>query len=438
MQKTITAKNSIKKEHLKRYELDSSAKFYPVIASKKSQSLFCVGAVLADDIEPQILKKALNEVIRRYPILAVTIERGYGWHYLQENRAEVPVFPAEERILRPIDTKLTNGYMFRVSYIATRIRIDMFHGLCDGTACVHFLESLVLRYQQLRGVITQDIENILQVKDDPTDAEIEDSYLKYYKPMSLFNMDIKTLKGGTPLRLTGEPIGETGYFNIEGTASLNEIKERAKEKGVTVTAYISGILAMTIEEISKEKRPIVMMIPVNLRKIFPSQTLRNFVTFVRIEIKPGKFKTLDEICNECAIQLKEKTTKENLHHFICTTVRVQNNGILACIPLAIKSFFINTGRAALKSRQTIIYSNVGLMKMPEKLGIKKFTINMNVSRFNPQNMGSITVGDKISFNFTRAIKGNVLPDTFFRNLEQLGIHVEKEYEGINDEKIDIK
>ncbi|MEG2688062.1 MAG: hypothetical protein RSA24_02720, partial [Clostridia bacterium] len=282
------------------------------------------------------------------------------------------------------------------------------------------------------------IENILQVKDDPTDAEIEDSYLKYYKPMSLFNMDIKTLKGGTPLRLTGEPIGETGYFNIEGTASLNEIKERAKEKGVTVTAYISGILAMTIEEISKEKRPIVMMIPVNLRKIFPSQTLRNFVTFVRIEIKPGKFKNLDEICNECAIQLKEKTTKENLHHFICTTVRVQNNGILACIPLAIKSFFINTGRAALKSRQTIIYSNVGLMKMPEKLGIKKFTINMNVSRFNPQNMGSITVGDKISFNFTRAIKGNILPDTFFRNLEQLGIHVEKEYEGINDEKIDIK
>lgn len=411
------------KEGLKRYEFDNSAKFYPVISSKKMQSIYCMGAVLKEKVNPDLLKTAVNDVITRFPSLKVEIKKGYSWHYLKENTREVKIFAEDNYLLRPINPEVTNGYWFRVSYGEYSIKIDMFHGLTDGNGTLSFLKAILFRYQQLNGVDIYDKMDILDWRDLPVEAETEDSFYKYYKPIRFGDLDLKLLAGGEPHRMTGTPV-EGGYLTTLGRANVKDILSKSKALGVSFTAYIAGIIAYTIESISKTEKPIVIMIPVNLRNIFPSKTVRNFVTFVRLVVRPSENGSIDKYAQECGVQLKEKATKTKMEEFISTTVRAQSNILLKAFPLFIKSVLINLGRKLMRSRQTIIFSNLGKACVPPELGLDRFIFHMNVSKFNPQNIGAVTIGDYVTFAFTRAIKENALTEAFFSNLAAQGIEVE--------------
>ncbi|MCT1403706.1 hypothetical protein M4D81_32380 [Paenibacillus sp. p3-SID867] len=59
-------------------------------------------------------------------------------------------------------------------------------------------------------------------------------------------------------------------------------------KGVTITAYLTAILIMAVHAAtmtinSESQESIVISLPVNLRKLFPSISLRNFFTVINIE-----------------------------------------------------------------------------------------------------------------------------------------------------------
>lgn len=68
------------------------------------------------------------------------------------------------------------------------------------------------------------------------------------------------------------------------------------------------------------------MVPVNLRSLYPSRTMRNFVTFVRIIFLPSSCKSVEDCAKEAYRQLKIETAKDKLDAFISTTVRAQKTG----------------------------------------------------------------------------------------------------------------
>lgn len=412
-----------KKKKPTRFALDYSARFYPVIASRKAQSIFCVGAELNDEIDKSLLCDAVNDVIPRFPSLKVRIRKGYGWHYLENNDERVKVFDIDGRMLRPIDPHETNGYWFRLACRGRRVQVDMFHALTDGNGAIAFLKSVLMRYRELQGVVFDDKTGIIDWQETPDEQETEDSFEKYYKPVALKDIDLKSIAGGVPHRMKGTPV-DNGYLSILGSADAVAILKNAKALDASFTSYIVGMLAYTIEQVSGGSKPIVMMIPVNLRSIFPSKTMRNFVTFVRVIIRPSTLKTPEEFVKEAQRQLSEKAHKNKMEEFISTTVRAQGSLILRCVPLFLKIFFVKLGRLFMRSRQTIIYSNLGRHSVPDGLGVKRFIFNMNVSKNNPQNVGSVTVGDEAVFAFTKAIKENDLNDAFFDNLRSCGVAVE--------------
>lgn len=420
---SATANASQKKLKPTRYALDYSARFYPVISTKKAQSLFCVGAELDQPVRPDILLKAANDVISRFPSLKVKLKKGYSWHYFEENTKQVKIFPIDGKMLRPIDPNETNGYRFRLSYGGTRVQIDMFHALTDANGALTFLKTLLMRYQELCGVCFSSTSDLLDWRGNPADDETEDSFEKYYKPVSFKDLNLKAMAGGAPHRVKGTPVDD-GYLSIVGGVDAKGVLEKAKGLGVSFTAYIAGILAHTIRTQSSSKHPIVIMIPVNLRHIFPSKTMRNFVTFVRIVLHPEKYPDAESLMLEAQYQLSEKSHKNKMEAFISTTVRAQGNLLLKCLPLFLKIFFIRLGRVFMRSRQTIIFSNLGRVSVPKELGVKRFIFNMNVSKSNPQNVGAVTIGDEAVFAFTRAIKETSLPDAFFANLKEQGISIQ--------------
>lgn len=377
---------------------------------------------MEENVDKELLTQAVNDVMPRYLAYKVRLRKGFLWHFLEENTEEVKVFDIDNRMLRPIDPKQTNGYLFRLSCAGKTIRLEIAHVLTDGNGTLDFLKTIVMRYRQLQGQSFENVEDIVDWQGESSEGEIEDSFLKHYKPVKLREMHLKELAGGVPHRIAGTLLKD-GYQKSVGIALTASILEKAKQMGASFTAYVTGVIAYTIEKISKSEKPVVVMVPVNLRKIYPSVTMRNFVTFVRIVIKPNSCKTLAEFVEEAKVQLNEKASKDKMDAFISTTVRAQKNVIFKCLPLFVKTFLIKFGRLFMRSRQTIIYSNLGLVKLPSQMGVDRFEFVTNVSKNNTQNLGSITVGQKTCFLFTRAIRETSLPDTFFSALREQGIEV---------------
>ena len=62
--------------------------------------------------------------------------------------------------------------------------------------------------------------------------------------------------------------------------------------------------------------------PINLRRIFPSVTLRNFAGYYNTTIQPVE-QTFEEIVKELDTQLKEKITPEYCQKFINSNVSLE-------------------------------------------------------------------------------------------------------------------
>ncbi len=405
-----------------KFPIDHSARFYPIIATKKAQSMFCMGAKLVDDVDKELLEQALNDTLNRYPSYKVRLKRGYAWHYFERNDDRAKVFDLPSPRLNPIDTKATNGYQFRLSCLKNDIRLDIFHALTDGNGAINFLKSIILRYRQLQGVIIDNVDNVISVNEEPTLDEMEDSFSANYQPIPLKEMDLLALAGKEPHHINGK-IREQGYTFDLASANAQDILSKAKEIGVSFTAYTVGMLAYSIENVSYATKPLALMVPVNLRNIFQSNTHRNFVTFIRIIITPNTFKTVEEYAIEVQSQLKEKASKRAMTQFISTTVKAQKNILLKIVPLCVKAFFIKLGRLFMKSRQTIICSNLGALTLDSKMGVEEFSFNLNISKNNTQNVGIVTLNQKTTISFTRLIEQRDLPMTYFNTLRENGIEV---------------
>lgn len=413
--------NNAKKSPKKlRFALDHSAKFYPIMSTRKAQSLFRVSAIMKEVVDKDNLEIALNDILPRFAAYQVKLKKGYAWHFFEHNDAHCKVF-ADEGVLRPINPDDTNGYWFRVSALGNNIVLEIFHALADGNGALAFLKSIVKRYRELLGFEVED-EGVIDWQSKPHGEEIEDSFEKNYKPISFGQMNLKALAGKVPHRIKGT-LSKDGYEVSEGVVAAADVLKKAKEIGVSFTAYVAGVLAYVIEKTNKNKVPIALMIPVNLRALYPSKTMRNFVTFVRVVIAPDKFASVEDCAIEVQRQIKILTAKDRLDAFISTTVKAQKNWILKVIPLFLKTMVLRLGRLFMRSRQTIIFSNLGSVTSPESMGVERYALNMNVSKNNTQNLGAITTNGKTTLAFTRAIKETTLPDEFFLELAKHGIAV---------------
>lgn len=414
--------NQKNKKNLFRFPLDFASKFYPIYATKKSQSLFCCGANMKEIVDPSILKKAIVDTLEFFPSFKVALKSGFAWYYFEENNNDVKVFEMDDKYLRPIKPSETNGYQFRFSYAFKKVKMDIFHGLCDGNGGMMFFKAVIQRYQELRGEVFDDSINIYN-NSNLDSKEIEDGFEKYYKHVSLSKIDLKTMAGKAPHLLKGTAIeGENQVVTVESNSLA--IAQCAKDHSVSITSFIVGMIAYSISKVSKSKKPITVMVPINLRAFFPTKTVRNFVTFIRVVIKPDSCSTLEEYVKETQNQIKEKAVQPKLETALSTMVKTQKNFILKIAPLFVKRICFKIGRIFMKSRHTIIISNLGKIQLPQQMGIERLFFNMNCSKNNPVNFTCMTLGEKTVFAFTRCIKETSVIDSFVESMNNEKINTQ--------------
>lgn len=400
--------------------------------TQTTMSIFRLSVEMRNYVDGENLCTALRDIMPRFPTFAVMLRRGFFRYYFEYNDNEPVAFPDDGVCMRNIDLQRNKRFLFRVQYYKKRISIDFFHGLCDGTGGVEFLKALIYRYLDECGEELPEPNGIKIVGEPVPEAELEDSISKYYKGFDMFGGVVGKMAGKNCFGIKARHFKSLGYGAIQGFVSTASLKELARKKGVTVTALIAGIALYSISKVyvkETDNVDLVAMIPINLRKIFPSQTVRNFTTLTKCYVNTGSTNLdLDEYVRLCAKDIKDGTSnKDELSEKIAVSALMATNKLLKYTPVFLKELGTKIGKLGTKkTKQTLIISNVGVINLPEGMEkfVSRFALHINPSRKVPVNIGVATYRDTTTICFTRNIINTELEREFFTTLVKEGLDVE--------------
>ena len=405
-------------------KLDNAAKLYSAASNKKDTRVFRFYCELKEEVEPILLQKALDQTMETFPMFLMVLRKGLFWHYLEPCNLHPIVKEEYKEPCSRLYIKDKKNLLFEVTYYKKRINFEVFHVLTDGTGATEFLKELVTNYLYLVHK-DEGLEQVSMLPEDMTVQDQEDdSFLKYYskdqrrpkeKKIHAFQIR-KKKKDGHHLHVH------------ESVVPVQNVLKRSRELGVSMTVFLTAVYLMAIhEEMSKmqEKRPVVLMVPVNLRKFFPSTSMLNFFNW----IEPGYDFTKQDNSFEAVLEytkefFKEQLTKEKMSAHISELLALELHPILRLAPLELKNLCIHAGAKFSEKNVTAIFSNMSVVKMPESYVpyIERFGVYTNTPKLE---LCLCSFQDKLSFAFTSRYDTENIERNFYRMLKEQGISSEE-------------
>lgn len=422
------------------YKLDLSAIVYPTLQRRDFSSVYRLSVVLKEEIQPEVLQKALDMTLPRFPTYKAAIRKGLFWRYLEPNDRPGPfVQPDVKNPCQPMNFKGNNRYLVRVYYFRNRIALEAHHSLGDGTGGMCVLQTLTATYLRLLG--HTDIQNtgfVLDINATPDPEELEDDYMRYANAKVC---PPRLQEKAYRVRGTAEPFYTLNI--IDGIMSVSEVMAVAKRYHATITEYLNAVLLHALlkkqlEEPHIRLHPVKIAMPVNLRRFFPSITLRNFITMIYPGVDPrlGEY-TFEEIVTQVQNYMHYYINEKLLRGDITTNAATQRNPVIRVVPLFIKDLVVRTFYTKIQDRNSSAgLTNMGALKVPEgmKPYIERFDIYMGQPFSRRTNCAIISFGDVLTINFASSIIEADVERYFFRKLVKDGIHVkiESNREGADD------
>lgn len=409
--------------------LDTAAKIYPSISATHNNTTFRLDVELYDPVEPILLQQALVRIMPRFPSFAVTLKRGLFWYYLEANDG-VPVVREDQGYpCKRLADLINQGFLFNVSYYRSNIIMECFHGLADGAGAIEFLKTLLYEYFKLTG-LDIDPEGMVMDADGKVRAdEYENSFLSYYDEEGDYNR----LKQPRAYHIIGTPLAPDEILVTHGVMPLRPFLAAVKERGVTVSSYVAALLIYIIYKeqglaFRTEKRPIVISVPVDLRAMFPSNTLRNFISLANVGVEITKELRFEEILEDVSKQLRLGVSNEKMRANINKNVKFERNPFIRAIPLFMKNLIVsNTYKAYGEGSYTMVLSNLKTTHFPAEMKkhIRCIYYTLGVSELNPMNCVLVSYEDKMIVTFARGIRQTGIIQSFFTHFsKELGIPVE--------------
>lgn len=399
------------------FPLDNAAKIYPAIVSKENSVIYRVAFILKEDVKKDILQNALEKTVKRYPAMGVRIKKGLFWYYFETNPNTPKV---QQEVLTPcvmIDPQQTQGYLFRVLYNNKRIALECFHSLTDGYGAIEFLKTLVFEYLNLMGYNIDAKDLVKPACEYPKKYELEDSFLKYYNPKETVGW-----KEEHAQHITGTFL-ESGQRVVHGVTNASKLNAFAKQKGVTLTEYLTTMLALSIYEENMKfgvyKKPIKISVPVNLRGIFASKTLRNFSSYINVQININEPLTFDTVAKQVSCQMKHGVKKENLYRRINANVKAERNFLMRIVPLFIKNLVLRQVNSLFGSKLiSTNLSNLGIIRVPESMAkhIDLCECVLNANSVFKICCSVCSVNNKLCITFSRCILEKDIIRRFFKTI----------------------
>lgn len=410
------------------YPLDNAAKLYPAISSPRRPNNFSYSVRLTEIVEKDILEKAVNIILIKSPTFKTKLKRGIFWYYLEKNYKPFVVQKEVPNYLSYFDQDENNGYLFRIFYNENKITIVSFHALSDGDGILTFFKSIIAEYLYLKGY-NIDSENLIKPLDAPYTADNgEDSFVGAY------NKKAKKLeKEKKVFKVDGTPFDYDGYGIITAKINLAELKTLCKKYDATITEFLVGLYMYTLYNVhlrnkKVKNKNISILVPANLRKRYPSTTLRNFSLFVRPNHDFEKEELDLKGCVEtCQKQIKDGLSKEKLDAMIRDNVKIEKNFLMKIVPLFIKDFAIRCVYHKVgEALQTGNISNIGIVELPASMQkyVTDFTMAIAPTYSCKQQLGAISYNGNLYITSTREFVETNFEREFFTTLSKNSVSVE--------------
>lgn len=396
-------------------KLDNAALAFPLVTGENDTRVFRFYCQLKEEVDSDILQQALDRTMEKYPLFQAVLRKGLFWFYLEHSHIRALVKPETEPPCSRLYIPDKKSLLFQVSYYKERINFEVFHALTDGTGAMHFLQELVQNYL----ILAHPKENFPEIGRDKKTGRgniEEDSFSQYYSSDIPKNREKKK----AAVKLKGEKLVHSDMHISEVVLSVKEIHQKARSYGVSITVLLTAVMLCSIrEEIPKnqQKRPVTLMIPVNLRNYFPSQSMTNFFGWIEVGYTFSDTTTFEEVLADVKLQFEQELEKDKIAMHMNDYVRIEKNIFVRAVPLEIKKYFLMIG-ANLGSRSiTAVYSNIGIIHLPEEYReyIRHFGIFAST---NSLQMCSCSYGDEMVLGFTSKIPDDSIQRNFRRMLSE--------------------
>ena len=379
------------------YRLDLSAIVYPTLQRRDFSSVYRLSVVLKEPIRPDILQQAVDASLVRFPTYKTAIRKGLFWRYLEPNKRPGPFVREDIRnFCMPMPFKAGNRYLIRIYYYNCRISLEAHHSLGDGSGGMYVLQTITAEYLRLLG-------------PKRTGA-------KAYR-----------------VRGTKEPFYT--FHVIDGIMSVSEVMKVAKSYQASLTEYLNAVLLYALLQKQKDDhplhlKPVKIAMPVNLRRFFPSKTLRNFITMIYPGVDPrlGEY-SFDEIVSQVHHYMRYYINEKFLRGDITTNANTKRNPLIRITPLFIKDYVVKQFYSRIQDKSSSAgLTNMGAIRVPENMEpyIDRMDIYMGQPFSSRTNCAIVSFEDTLTINFASCIVEADVERYFFRKLVQDGIHVKIE------------
>lgn len=413
--------------------LDNASKVFPAVVNHQDTKVFRVTAELNEAVDPEILQRALDAIVPRFPSFNTVLRRGVFWYYFEQSDLRCIVRPETEDLYEPLYIRGEKNLPFRVLYYGSRINAEIFHAVCDGAVAVAFLKALLGQYLLMRypeAIEAEDIRPLFQ--RSPAGEKMNDSFQRYFKHggklKSKQEKPKEKKRRGKAWKYRGTILTGQRANLVEGTMPVKTILDAAHRRNSTLTVYTSAIYAKALCEVRRgdRPRPIVLSIPVNLRQMFRSRTERNFFSVMHIELpEPTEEEamSLDWWIEVIADGFRNTLQPEKLAADSAEMLDLESNPVLRIFPTGLKDFILRIAHRVSDRKHTTSISNVGRIDLPEKLWPFVRSCHVSVAA-RGVSMAAVSSVGVFSVSFISIFKENELQYRFFTTLQDEGVPVE--------------
>jgi NRPS condensation-like uncharacterized protein len=324
--------------------------------------------------------------------------------------------------------KKGNYPLFRIVVYKNILSVEFLHILTDGGGALEFFRTLLVTYLRECGHDIPYSEGIIDPSSAVDSAEVEDAYSKYFRKDVPFPPKLENA-----WHLPYESNRKDYLGVIQAVILVPELKNISKENNVTITEYLASVYLFCLQEIwnnekRKDKYILRLEIPVNMRRGYPSRTMRNFSLFVlpELDLRLGYF-SFEEILKHVHNYMQIQTDKKFLNKVIARNVKPEKNIFIRTTPVFIKDLVLS---AAFKKHGATKYSgvltNVGIARMPGEAKGYIETISMipppPVKELKVS-CGVLSFNDRLCISFVNNTENIQLEKDFFSFLAGKGLKV---------------
>ena len=266
------------------------------------------------DFRPLLFQEAANEALRIFNEYALRPVIRDNKLYAEEISGPVAFYeePAPEEL--HFGTDDTNGYLFYFTYTQSTVTLNVYHGLADFVVLLDFVKCILALYAQKAGFkVPEEDKSFPRCRMEEKDL---DPY-RYYGNAEAVPEYSYSFPGA--FAIPGEYDGECGYLHgFSIILSTSAFIEKTKELGVSFIPLMSSVVSRAAgSSFDTAGRPVVAMIPVNMRPYLGADTRVNFSDGVFLPLACDHFHgPIEDVCMSLKEIMKKQITADNFRRMI--------------------------------------------------------------------------------------------------------------------------